>query len=58
MFIICNIYDDLAMEYVDESKRTFVGNIGLALILTIRYTGKKERGIQINLHPFLHPQYK
>ena len=29
-----NIY--LAMEYVDESKRTFVGNIGLALILTIR----------------------
>jgi hypothetical protein len=26
-----------ALEYVDESKRTFVGNIGLALFLTVRY---------------------
>jgi hypothetical protein len=26
-----------ALEYVDESKRTFVGNIGLAIFLTIRY---------------------
>ena len=26
----------LALEYVDESKRTLVGNLGLALFLTIR----------------------
>jgi hypothetical protein len=26
-----------ALEYVDESKRTFVGNIGLAIFLTVRY---------------------
>ena len=27
----------LALEYVDESKRTLVGNLGLALFLTIRF---------------------